>query len=65
MVIAPLEISPVSRMLAWYIPGERPRMVMSKSVSVGETCTILAKPLTTSVRGVVGLWVSRMATAAP
>jgi hypothetical protein len=61
--IAPREISPASRTVAQYFPGDKPRMVRSTNVSVGDTCTIRAKPLTLS--GTDSECVSRMQTAAP
>jgi hypothetical protein len=59
---APCEISPVSRIVASYVPGDNPRIVRSISVSVGETCTIRARPRTGSDTEVV--CVSRIHTPA-
>jgi hypothetical protein len=59
---APREISPLSRTVASYVPGDNPRIVRSISVRVGETCTIRARPRTGS--GTEVACVSRMHTPA-
>lgn len=61
--IAPFEMSPVCRIDAQYVPGDRPRMVRSNIVRFGATCTMRARPRTLS--DVVVEWVSKIHTAAP
>jgi hypothetical protein len=59
---APCEMSPLSRIVASYFPGDNPLIVRSISVSVGETWTIRARPRTGS--GTEVACVSRMHTPA-
>ena len=58
----PFEMSPHSRMVAAYVPGDNPRTVRSTTRTCGETWTMRAKPRIGSAT--LGQSVSRMQTAA-
>ena len=60
--VAPREMSPVSRTVAWYVPGGSPLMVRSTSVRPLEISTMRARPRTLS--GTCVECVSKMHTPA-